>query len=437
LLAGGLAVCGPSVFTLNLFAYATLIPLGFFYLMSPSTSWDMLQIWSAVTAIFVPLSVVLGLQFNIFELTTGLVFAQVILTSLSLAVAGLLWLRVQVESNPIRVVSEVNHIAVIGVAFVAIVVSNVIRVPVVGDRMLFAAAVYAAAATAGDRGLIRGFRWSYFALSSFLFLLYLTTVFTGFGRLLMAALGLGLVLGWTGMRSTFLFRAGAVAAMVPLLLLASFIETTRSDSNGSVSIGAADFSDGLGSVFGPISTFAAAIDRDLANDRDIIILPERSITRGSTILAAFVSPVPRVLWPSKPEGIGRSGFVEFYPELKNFVSSIHTLAFMMVGEFYFEFGLVGAGIGCIFWTWFLLRVHRKVTEATSGGRVLTREQLAVYILFLAGLPDLVWGGLFGLAGRPLIRILLLLAVVGSINFVLRIAQGPVPHDKPKELVRNG
>lgn len=420
LASGGIAVWEPSSFSVQLFAVLTIIPLLFFYVASPSPSWDVLQVFSIVSTIFVPASVIFGLNFGFFAVTTGLVIAQVSLTFFVLIVAAILHVETRDGGTRIRLTNDVNHVTVFIVAGAGLFLSVVIPIPVVGDRLLFASAVFAASAAAGADSLLRGLRKRYALLSIFLFLVYYITVFTGFGRLLMASLGFAIVLCLTGMRSSSLVRGGAIAALVPLLMVASFIETTRSTQSESVTLGTAGFADGLGSVFGPIGSFADAIDTDIENGRDVLILPERSTPRGSTIVAAFVSPVPRAVWPTKPGGIGRTGFVELFPVLRNYVSEEHTLAFMVFGEFYFEFGIIGIISGGVLTGWGLLRVERWRRRVIARDQTWSRERLAIYALFLAGIPDLIWGGLFGIGGRTLIRIGLLMLIVGTINLFFRI-----------------
>ena len=415
--AGGIALWGPSTASVNLFSILTIIPLAFFYVASPNRNWDTLQVLSIVAIIFIPVSSIFGLQIGLFEVTIGVVIAQISLTLFALILCSTLYLLPSEGASKIVLSPRVNHGSVLVVAATAFLLRVVIPIPVVGDRLLFAATVYAAAAAASSTSVIAGIRWRYVALSAALFLTYYFTVFTGFGRLLIAALGFAIVLGVTGARSSSFARSMAVVALIPLLAIASSIEQSRSLDSQSVSLGAANLADGLGSVLGPLGTFGDAIDRDLEAGRDIVILPERSTATGSTIVAAVVSPVPRAVWPGKPSGIGRAGFVELYPEIRNYVSEEHTLAFMLFGEFYFEFGLVGIVTGAGIFGVALVRVERRRASAVARQEVWSRERLTMYVLLLAGIPDLIWGGLFGLAGRTLIRMFLLAGMLGGISLL--------------------
>ncbi len=92
---------------------------------------------------------------------------------------------------------------------------------------------------------------------------------------------------------------------------------------------------------------------------------------GASFLNFFTQPIPRFLWPDKPQTIGEEFFAQLWPEGT-------TIPFWAL--FYLNFGPPGIVPGMIAWGWLSRRIY-DVYRTNPGDR-LTQVQLAVYWPFL-------------------------------------------------------
>jgi oligosaccharide repeat unit polymerase len=92
---------------------------------------------------------------------------------------------------------------------------------------------------------------------------------------------------------------------------------------------------------------------------------------GASFLNIFTQPIPRFLWPEKPQTIGEDFFTQLWPPGT-------TLPFWAL--FYLNFGPLGIVPGMIIWGW----VSRRIYDAyrANPGDHLAQIQLAVYWPFV-------------------------------------------------------
>jgi oligosaccharide repeat unit polymerase len=92
---------------------------------------------------------------------------------------------------------------------------------------------------------------------------------------------------------------------------------------------------------------------------------------GASFLNVFTQPIPRFLWPEKPQTIGEDFFTQLWPPGT-------TLPFWAL--FYLNFGPLGIVPGMIIWGWVSRRIY-DAYRANPGDR-LAQIQLAVYWPFI-------------------------------------------------------
>ena len=149
----------------------------------------------------------------------------------------------------------------------------------------------------------------------------------------------------------------------------------------------------------PLETFARLIDE----------YGQFTPGNGSTFLDAAVVFVPRSIWSNKPIGFGAelTGILE--PEMS---SSGHSMAALAYGEWFFNFGWMGLGLG-IFVVGFLIKrldlwvpaAFASVSSSKSGIR-----NVLVATIAISGLTDYFWVGTFTYAARVGLRLVIVICV---------------------------
>jgi oligosaccharide repeat unit polymerase len=92
---------------------------------------------------------------------------------------------------------------------------------------------------------------------------------------------------------------------------------------------------------------------------------------GASFLNVFTQPIPRFLWPDKPQTIGEDFFSQLWPPGT-------TVPFWAL--FYLNFGPVGIVVGMAAWGWISRLIYNAYRR--NPGKVLYQVQLALYWPFL-------------------------------------------------------
>lgn len=232
-------------------------------------------------------------------------------------------------------------------------------------------------------------------------LVYAQFVFTGFGRLQLGALGLGVAMclapRWRGRR----VKAALMIGTVPGLLYLAQIRVAFTSEVAGASIAAR--SSGLESVYGPFVRFAELAHIEFSPD-------SLDYTYLHTFWASLVAVVPREIWPSKPIGFGAELAMLFRPEL---AGSGHSELALLSGEFIFAAGALGLAVLPLVLAWSLAALDRLA----AGQRWVdlgTRRGLLGFVavvILSASVADLIWGGTFSYSSRVAARLLVVLALV--------------------------
>ncbi|NGM11412.1 hypothetical protein [Verrucosispora sioxanthis] len=228
------------------------------------------------------------------------------------------------------------------------------------------------------------------------FAIYFIYLFNGFGRLVLGALALALLVIAAHRDRRRLTKSLVLLGAAPVLL---FLAGLRA-SDASASPGVEE--DGFESAVSPLHSFAQLLDLHAMGS-----LP---MAMGETFLNAAVGLIPRAIWPEKPVGFGADLVPFLSPEL---AGTAHSEAALWHGEWLFNFGLPGlalmipvTGLVVRAIDWLLLRASSKPLDRPSAVGVY-----AGTILAAVGLFDLVWVGSFTYVVRTGGRLLVLLAVL--------------------------
>lgn len=131
---------------------------------------------------------------------------------------------------------------------------------------------------------------------------------------------------------------------------------------------------------------------------------------GKTFLLGFISPVPRALWPSKPDTNLEGKFYEEYLGRERSYGR-GAAGYTTVGDFWLNFHIVGVIVGA-----FLLGIFLKFFQIFCVGREMDTERTAGMVFLIVVSPLLVEttrsisamvSGLFGMSIIPLFFLLLI------------------------------
>ena len=251
--------------------------------------------------------------------------------------------------------------------------------------------------------------------------IWFLVTFTGFGRINLAAVGLGFLTIWLLWFPSL--RVKVVTALAtPAGLTWAGISRSDAGAAGVWYEGA-----GLNSVMAPIRTFA-----ELIREKDRLSFgPSEWIEQ---VIASIFFWVPRTVWPGKPEGFGRLLVYELRPGLSH---TGHSMAASWLGEGYAYLGSVGIVIAILLLIGLVLTVERLFWFGASGRRA--RDLAALILGVWAGVQLLsyLWVGMFTFAARigmMLGALGVLLTIVGALNSLGmrrgRARQGWRPPDDP-------
>lgn len=254
-----------------------------------------------------------------------------------------------------------------------------------GVLAVFFAAYAVVTAAPGSRTLLAFF----LLIGSFLY--YALFIFSGFGRLNLGVMGVGILMILALRFSGYLLKFGLLGVTAPAVIWLSyqrmdFLEETRGTD--------ISFDEGIGSIVGPFISGSVIVDRML-ND---VIDP----TLGTTVVAALVVWVPSAMWANKPPGFGAEMVPVTRPELAS--SQGYSDAALISGEAVWNFGVFGSIIMflvVVLW----IRILDKGLHNTV--RLLTRSSVGMsevlrFVLVIAlssGILNVIWGGWHTYASR--------------------------------------
>ncbi|XKH56914.1 hypothetical protein LG293_01795 [Citricoccus nitrophenolicus] len=221
-------------------------------------------------------------------------------------------------------------------------------------------------------------------------LVYTRFVFSGFGRIVLAALAFSIVMVLAMKYRTYWLKFGTLIVLPPALVV--LIE--QREQFGLVQYGAS--LDGLGSIVEPLRQFSVMLAQ-----------PVYEYAFGSTFWAAAVTHVPSALWEGKPDGFGLEIGWIYNPSLASIGG---TLAALSHGEWIYNFGPLGLILMAVLIGLAIRFLDVSFLKRVASGINVRRDALVLTALVIAGggMTDLFWGGTHTFMGRAGTRLLILL-----------------------------
>ncbi|MEZ5178256.1 MAG: hypothetical protein R2746_08225 [Acidimicrobiales bacterium] len=233
-------------------------------------------------------------------------------------------------------------------------------------------------------------------------LVWIQLEFEGGGRLTLAGMGIASLLAWNLVRPRRIQKVAVVLA-IPLFLIYSGLNRLEQHGNRDTSSKSVLTSgEGLSSMYGPLDTWTelATVDRAHLKHTEAGPIGPRY---GRTFLNTLFLPIPRSVWEDKPLGFGAELTRILRPTLlrQNRISEEHSMAALINGEFYVNFGLAGMVLLPLVMGWFLAVLDRfHLRLARSGLRTVDDWWRAtILVCLVTSLGDLFWVGSFTFMAR--------------------------------------
>ena len=178
--------------------------------------------------------------------------------------------------------------------------------------------------------------------------------FEGGGRLTLAGLGIATLVAWSLVRPRRAQKIAVVLA-IPLFLIFSGLNRLEKDGQrNSGSSGVLTSGDGLSSMYGPLDTWTELVQltpEEQTHSRSASVGPRY----GKTFLNTLLLPIPRSMWEDKPKGFGAELTEILRAKLlrEDRIAPEHSMAALINGEFYVNFGIPGLVLLPFAVGWFL------------------------------------------------------------------------------------
>lgn len=226
--------------------------------------------------------------------------------------------------------------------------------------------------------------------TSILAFVYARYVFSGYGRIVLAALAFALA-----MIIAIRFRSYAVKiATLVVIPPALMVLVNQREQFGLEQFGTE--LNGIGSVVEPLRDFSRLLGNPSAYEPGM----------GSTFWAALVTHVPSAVWEGKPPGFGLELVWIFNPSVASIGGSMAALAH---GEWIFNFGPFGLVLMLVPLGLVIRWLDRGLLSRIRSGLSSRSDVvvLAAGVIVASGMTDLFWGGTHTFMSRAGTRLLLL------------------------------
>lgn len=232
-------------------------------------------------------------------------------------------------------------------------------------------------------------------------LVWIQLEFEGGGRLTLAGLGIASLLAWNIVRPRRIQKIAVVCA-IPVFLIFSGLNRLEHNGQDAGSRNILSSGDGLESMYGPLDTWTELVTLDpdqQARDGAASAGPRW----GATFLNTFLIPVPRSYWSNKPKGFGAELTRILRAKLlrEERISPEHSMAALIHGEFYVNFGIPGLFLLPLVVGWFLSVLDRARWRLARSGLAGVDDWWKATILacLVGSLGDLFWVGTFTFVAR--------------------------------------
>lgn len=226
--------------------------------------------------------------------------------------------------------------------------------------------------------------------------------FEGGGRLTLAGLGIASLVAWSLVRPRRVQKIAVILA-IPIFLVFSGLNRLEKDgARNSGSSGVLTSGDGLSSMYGPLDTWTELVQvdpKEQAHVRGASAGPRY----GKTFLNTLFLPIPRSMWENKPKGFGAELTEILRPTLlrEGRIAPEHSMAALIDGEFYVNFGLAGLVILPFVMGWFLAVLDRFHARVSAKGLQTVDDwfHATILVCLVSSLGDLFWVGTFTFMSR--------------------------------------
>ena len=230
------------------------------------------------------------------------------------------------------------------------------------------------------------------ALAFVCFVVFYTLLWTGFGRMMLARFFFVAFffasMGMSVRRVRFL-KAFALLLLPVFITISGLLRSDTATVGNAIAEG-----NGIGSVISPMM-FTERLYYDMRDGNFPMLY-------GESYVVTLLFFVPRSLWPSKPPGFGRQMVPWYQPRSRH---PGHSLAGTHLGEAFGNFGRAGVLIGplVLYLYLFLIQVFFNLRKHFPNTQQIIL--LLCGVLYLASIPDLLWGGTFTAYSRAGVSIL--------------------------------
>ena len=249
----------------------------------------------------------------------------------------------------------------------------------------------------GFSSLRQRIRWAGDAVIALLALVvpayWISTVYSGYGRLSLAGMGLAVFAAWNIMRPLRLQKVALVLALPGLLLFMGESRRELQNKDPRRETQEAGVGVGLESVYNPIETLTQiTVEHDFPGGTSV------GPRYGATFVNTLLLPVPRSWWPGKPKGFGAELTELILPSL---VSIGHSMAALSQGEWYANFGWPGLLMMPLAIGWFLARCdgwHAGIIR-TGFTDPHTWYSTVTLLCIMSSIGEIFWVGTFTFFNR--------------------------------------
>lgn len=262
-----------------------------------------------------------------------------------------------------------------------------------GSLAIYLAAEYVLASKGSFRKVLGAVILAVFSL------IFLEVLFTGFGRLLLGAIGVGVIVLASWRARNRVLKWAMVISTIPGLIYMSNSRLQYLDELRGTS---AAQDEGIGSVIIPFISLGKIWDRMTGGQ----IAP----SGGESFFATLTLWIPKAVWPDKPVGFGAEIIPVVAPHLVGVPG--YSDSATILGELLWGFGPFFALVG-VLGLILIIRsadswLEKQRMAAVSGVDRVMRDMLSVVLI--AGLLNLVWGGTFTFASRALPQLALIVGI---------------------------
>lgn len=222
---------------------------------------------------------------------------------------------------------------------------------------------------------------------------WLTTIYTGYGRLSLAGTGFAVFAAWNIMRPMRLQKVILLLALPGLLIYMGESRRELQNKDPRRETQEAGVGVGLESVYNPIETLTQiTVEHDFPGGRSV------GPRYGATFVNTLLLPIPRAWWPGKPKGFGAELTEVLLPSMVNIG---HSMAALSQGEWYANFGWPGLLMMPFAIGWFLARCDGWHASIVRSGFAdpHTWYSTVTLLCIMSSIGEIFWVGTFTFFNR--------------------------------------